>query len=317
MAYFICEIKTDCEHEGEIIDLLTRAGASGVAAEGASLIRETIREGHAEIWDKEQLENDDQTMIVKGFFPVDEQTEERKEQLIAATALYELIRGISVTPVFRILEDEEWQDNWKQYYKPFRVGKRLVIKPTWEPYEREEGDIVIELDPGLAFGTGSHPTTNGALRLLENTVKEGMNVLDCGCGSGILAVAAAFLGAKKVYAVDIDHEAILSAVSNIRMNGLMDKIEVFCADVTKRSFRHLAPFDIVVANIVAEVIIPMLPYVAPLMDPGAVLIVGGIISHRKDDVFAALGEHGYAVKEVLTEGDWITLAAEKTERNQS
>lgn len=311
MAYFICEVKTDCEREAEVTALLENAGASGVSAEGAPLVKASIEEGNAEIWDESQISDADSSLVIKGFFPADEDTDALKEQLTAVFVLSEALTGLVADYDFYVLEDEAWQDNWKQYYKPFRVGERLVIKPTWEDYFPEEGDLVIELDPGLAFGTGSHPTTNGALRLLEKHIRPGMRVIDCGSGSGILAVAAGLLGAEKVYAVDIDHDAVLASVHNIRLNGLFETIEVFCDDVTKKDFSRLAPFDIVVANIVADVIIPMLPSAAKLTETGGVLIAGGIISHRKEEVFAALKENGFAIKEILTEGEWVTLSAER------
>lgn len=311
MAYFICEVKTDQEHEAEVTALLENAGASGVSAEGAPLVKASIEKGNAEIWDESQVSNSDPTLVIKGFFPADDSMDAIKEQLTAVFVLSEMVTGLSVSYDFYVLEDEVWQDGWKQYYKPFRVGDRLVIKPTWEEYEPEEHDLVIELDPGLAFGTGNHPTTNGALRLLEKYVTPNIKVIDCGCGSGILAVAAGLLGASKVYAVDIDHEAVLATVKNTRLNGLLETIEVFCDDVTKKDFSRLAPFEIVVANIVADVIIPMLPSAAKLTQKGSILIAGGIISHRKDEVFAALNEHGFEIKEILTEGEWVTLAAER------
>lgn len=311
MAYFICEVKTDPEHEAEVTALLENAGASGVSAEGAPLVKASIEKGNAEIWDESQVSDMDRTLTVKGFFPADDQMDEVKQQLTAVFVLSEMLTGLSVTYDFYVLEDEVWQDGWKQYYKPFHVGERLVIKPTWEEYAPEEQDLVIELDPGLAFGTGNHPTTNGALRLLEKYVTPGGKVIDCGCGTGILAVAAGLLGASKVYAVDIDHESILATVKNTRLNGLLETIEVFCDDVTKKDFSRLAPFDIVVANIVADVIIPMLPFAAKLTQKGSILIAGGIISHRKEEVFAALGEHGFEIKEILTEGEWVTLGAER------
>lgn len=311
MAYFICEVKTDCEREAEVTALLENAGASGVSAEGAPLVKASIEEGNAEIWDENQVSGEDHFLVIKGFFPADEHNETLKEQLTAVFVLSEALTGLSVAYDFYVLEDETWQDGWKQYYKPFRVGERLVIKPTWEEYLPEKDDVVIELDPGLAFGTGSHPTTNGALRLLEKHIKPGMKVIDCGSGSGILAVAAGLLGAERVYAVDIDHDAVLASVHNIRLNGLFGTIEVFCDDVTKKDFSRLAPFDIVVANIVADVIIPMLPSAAKLTEKGGVLIAGGIIAHRRDEVFAALRENGFVIKEILTEGEWVTLSAER------
>lgn len=311
MSYRICEVRVLCDFEEAVTNLFMECGACGVSAEGAPLIRESIEAGNAEIWDESQVSSSDKDLVVKAFFEDDEDFAGKKDNVVASIAVFELLNGIPLSPSFYALADESWQDNWKQYYKPFRVGKHLVIKPTWEEYSPLENDVVLELDPGLAFGTGSHPTTNGALRLIETCLKSGDRVIDCGCGSGILAVAAGKLGADKVFAVDIDHEAVLSAVKNIRINGLFDKIEVFCADVTEKSFDRLAPFDMIVANIVADVIIPMLPRAASIGKKGSVLIAGGIISHRRDDVFAALEKNGFEVKMVLEDGEWVTLAAER------
>lgn len=311
MAYYICEIKTEYELADSVVALLTNSGAVGCAIEGSPLIRASIAAGNAEIWDQEQVENDDQSVTIQGFFSADESFAANKAQTKTACAIFNAAFTADITPRFSYLEDETWQDGWKQYYKPFRVGEHLVIKPSWEDYAPKENDRVIELDPGLAFGTGSHPTTSGALRLLEKYVSPGMKVIDCGCGSGILAVAAGLLGAEKVYAVDIDHEAILATVKNARINHLLTKIEVCYADVTKKRFNHLAPFQIIVANIVADVIVPMLPYVSPLAERAGVLIAGGIIAHRKEEVYAALKANGFAIHDILTDGDWLTLAAVK------
>lgn len=311
MAYFVCKIKTEYQTADTVISLLTENGALGCAAEGAPLIRDSIVAGNAEIWDRGQLENNDPYVTVTGFFAADDGFPEKKDRLIAAVAVYNAVFGGDLEPNFSRLEDETWQDGWKQYYKPFRVGKRLVVKPSWETYAPQKDDLVIELDPGLAFGTGSHPTTNGALRLLEKYVRPGGKVIDCGCGSGILSVAAGLLGAKRVFAVDIDHEAILATVKNARVNHLFTTIDVFYADITKKDFHYMAPFQIAVANIVADVIIPMLPHIGPLTEENGILIAGGIISHRKEEVYKALTENSFAVSEVLTDGDWVTLAAIK------
>ncbi len=245
MAYFICEVHTDCAHEAEIVALLNDCGVAGVAVEGAAFVREAIAEGLAEIWDEQQIQNDDDSLVVKGFYPEDQDITAEKEKLTAALAIYEMLNGVSLQYSFYSLADEEWQDAWKQYYKPFRVGNRLIIKPTWEDYVPEKEDIIIELDPGLAFGTGSHPTTNGALRLFKRYVKAGDQVLDCGCGSGILAVAAESYGAEKVYAVDIDHDAVLSASEILRINSLLRRSKYFVMMLRSAAFNDWHRFRIV------------------------------------------------------------------------
>ena len=311
MAYFVCEIKTQYKEADAVIALLTENGADGCATEGAPLIRDSIRAGNAEIWDPLQLENEDKSVTIQGFFADDVEFPAKKQHVIAALAIHNVVSADDLTPRFYHLKDETWQDGWKQYYKPFHVGKRFVVKPTWEMYAPVDDDLVIELDPGLAFGTGSHPTTAGALTLLETYVKQGCKVIDCGCGSGILAVAAGLLGAKKVFAVDIDHEAVLATVKNARINGLLTTLEVFHGDVTKKDFHYLAPFQVLVANIVADVILPLLPHITPWLETDGVLIAGGIISHRKEEVYERLAEHGFSVDQIICDGEWVTLAAIK------
>ncbi len=312
MAYQICEIRVGSFFEEEIVSLLNDLGAEGVSVEGDVLIADAVHEGRAEIWDEEQIHPENSDLIVKGFFGV-EHFEDEKDQIIASLELFNLIHEKAADFRFYLLEDKVWQDKWKEYYKPFRVGDHLVIRPFGLDYDAAAEDIVIDIDPGLAFGTGNHPTTAGVLSLLEKTVKSGDVVLDCGCGTGILAVAAAKLGARSTYAADIDHDAILATVKNIRINHLFGKVEVFLRDVTKRPLWHLAPFDLVIANIVADVIIPLLPSVAPLLKKDAKLICGGIISDRFEEVENALTAYGFHIEKILREGDWVTLLAERND----
>ena len=233
MAYYIAEIKSHKDLEDAISSLLLDQGAEGVSSEGAHLIKKSIEAGLAEIWDDEDLE-DCGEVIVKGYFSEDGAWEDKKSHVAAAVAvLRSVFPEYPIEDTYWLLDDESWQDSWKQYYKPFRIGNHLVIKPQWEPYEEKDGDIVLELDPGLAFGTGSHPTTGGALKLLEQETAQGMKVMDFGCGTGILAVAAGLLGANEVYAVDVDREAIQATVKNIRINGLMTTVEVLEKDIFK------------------------------------------------------------------------------------
>lgn len=313
MAYYITEINCHKNLEDEISALLPKYGAQGVSAEGAHFVKKSIEAGLAEIWDDEDVDESQTQIIIKGYFP-DVNWEDTRRKIVPALELFQALHeDYPFTYRFWLLDDESWQDSWKQYYKPFRIGEHLVIKPLWEPYEKAEGDIVLELDPGLAFGTGNHPTTGGALRFLEQQIKAEMKVMDIGCGTGIIAVAAGLLGASKVFAVDNDREAVQATVKNIRINHLMTVVEVWEKDVTKENISFLKDFDLVVANIVAGVIIEVLPQVAAILKPGGYFVGGGIINTKQEAVFAALKRHGLEVLEVITEGDWITLLAQKGE----
>ena len=211
------------------------------------------------------------------------------------------------------VNEEDWANNWKQYFKPIPVGKGLVIKPTWEelPLQLAEGRKVLEIDPSASFGTGTHYTTRLCLELLEEVVRGGEEVLDMGCGSGILGIAAALLGAKGVTAVDIDENSVRIARENFAQNRVLDRVQTFCGDVNRSgSLREKVcawQYEIVCANIVADVIIAMLGTLKACMKPHGALLLSGIIAPREEDVQQALAREGLHVQRRLEDSDWIAL----------
>jgi ribosomal protein L11 methyltransferase len=204
----------------------------------------------------------------------------------------------------RFVEEEDWAEAWKAFYRPLRVGCTLVIKPSWERFEGSAGDRVIELDPGMAFGTGSHPTTQLCLALLEERVGPGDRVLDLGCGSGILALAAARLGVRVALALDVDPIAVAAARENVRANGLAGIVQVVEGSTEAAGE---APYDLVVANILADVIIGLASDLARLVRDDGLLIASGIIADRSADVTAALTAAGFHHEEARTQGEWWAL----------
>lgn len=206
------------------------------------------------------------------------------------------------------IENEDWAVTWRAYYKPFRVGQRLQVKPTWEEVETRPGDLVIELDPGLAFGCGIHPTTSAAMVLLEKYVRPGARVYDIGTGSGILSITAARLGAGRVYAVDEDPMAVRVARENVVQNQLTDRITVDRGNLLD-GLRE--PADLIVANIIAEVIIRLLPSARDRLAPDGLFIAGGISSPKKDEVRAALPAAGLRLVDSLEDRGWFTLVARR------
>ena len=203
------------------------------------------------------------------------------------------------------VKDEDWSENWKKYYKPFRIGTHLVVRPTWEAYEAAPGDLVIELDPGMAFGTGTHETTSMCMQLLEKHLQEGMRVMDVGTGSGILAIAAARLGAREVLAIDIDPAAVKVARENIALNHVQDRVRAVEGDLCKS---EAMPCDLAVANIVADAIRMLAAPLTRHLKKGGLLICSGIIREREQDVLEAALAAGYAVADRLEKGDWVALA---------
>ena len=208
------------------------------------------------------------------------------------------------------INEEDWANSWKAYYKPIRIGERIVIVPAWEKYDEQEGDIIVRMDPGMAFGTGTHETTRLVIGLLEKYVTEGVSVLDVGCGSGILAICASKLGAKNCKAYDIDPVAVKVARENIKDSGL-DNVSCDVSDLLRQVDRDSAPYDVICANIVADIIIRMTPDVGSLMNERSVILASGIIVERSEDVINCFEENGFKIVERAEENGWCALAVMK------
>ena len=203
-------------------------------------------------------------------------------------------------------DDSEWKDNWKEFFKPKKVGKRIVVKPTWYDYEKEEGDLVIEIDPGMAFGTGTHETTSLCLRLMEDYMQDGDKVLDVGCGSGILAIAGALLGSPEVLGVEIDPVAVEIAQENLELNGVTGVARAQYGDLTKGiDFKA----EIVVANLMADLVMMLSADVAKHILPGGKYISSGILVEKRDQVAAVIRDCGFDIVEIREDGMWCAIVA--------
>ena len=208
------------------------------------------------------------------------------------------------------VNEEDWANSWKQYYKPIKIGEKIVICPAWERYSPAAGEIVIRMDPGMAFGTGTHETTRLVIRLLEKYTRAGCRMLDVGTGTGILAICASRLGAETCRAYDIDPTAVRVARENIKDSGL-ENVTCDQSDLLKQVSLEGGQYDLVCANIVADIIIRMTPDVGKYMKEDAVLLASGIIAERCDDVIACFEQNGFKIVEVLTDNDWCGLAVKK------
>ena len=209
-----------------------------------------------------------------------------------------------------LLAEEDWANNWKKYYKPFRIGRILVV-PSWLSEEPKEGELLVRMDPGMAFGSGTHETTGMCVALLETYMKGGETVLDIGCGSGILGIAAAKLGAGKVYCTDLDVKAVAVAKENVAENEVADVISVYQGDLMKIPELAGVKPQVVVSNIIADVIIGFCPDVYQVLPAGGIFICSGIITERRTDVEEALKNQGFRVLEVTEKGSWCAIAAIK------
>lgn len=214
--------------------------------------------------------------------------------------------------VVATVDDEDWANNWKKYYKPLAVGKRLLILPSWEEAPAGNRRMPLRLDPGMAFGSGTHPTTNMCLSFLDSTVQKGDTLLDLGCGSGILAVAALLLGAKSAVAVDIDPVAEKVAHENALLNAVDAHLSVLVGDIlTDKALQNavLGSYDLICANIVADVILRLAPLARTLLAPGGAFLVSGVIDERKDEVLLRLAACGFTVETVSETEGWVAVLA--------
>lgn len=304
MDYTEATISTTTQGAEIVSDLLMRLGAAGTQIlDRADLPDPDKPTANWELMDQSVIDAMPEDVQVKAWF--DEETLNQipgslREQLA-------LLKGPGMGALSLTLQgvkEEDWAENWKQYYKPFRLGDHMVVKPTWEPWEKEEGDLIIEIDPGMAFGTGTHETTAMCVGMIEKYYQGG-TLLDVGTGSGILAIAAARLGAKGIVAVDIDPDAVRVAKENVAHNGLEKAIEVREGDLLQGLSQR---FDFAVANILAPVICML---AAPLKNhllPGGRFICSGIIAEAEEDVNTALLTAGYIIEEIQHKGDWVAFS---------
>lgn len=203
------------------------------------------------------------------------------------------------------VNDADWSENWKKYFHATEIGDKLAIVPSWEEYDNNESRKILHIDPGAAFGTGTHATTSLCLSMLENYVAEGSKMLDIGCGSGILSIASVLLGAETAVGVDIDAQSVKTAKENAELNNVSGKTEYIVGDLADKIN---GKYNVVCANIVADVVIRLLGDVRAFMEENAVLLVSGIIDARENDVLAAAEKHGFKVKEKQYKDNWCAFA---------
>jgi len=287
--------------------VLYATGVGGVSITDSSLLEESERLTSA--WDvldddvREKYEVDFATL--KAYYPPETDIEETLKTIEDGIKSLDGLTNISGLEISaKEVHEQDWENEWKKYYKPVPVGKRIIIKPQWEEIDDESRDVVIELDPGMAFGTGTHETTRMCLALLEEFVTPESTLLDIGTGSGILSVGAAKLGCGKIVASDIDSVAVKVAKENAQLNGVADKIDIRCCDLTTGIS---GKYSIVVANIIADAVIMLSESAANFMADGGVYITSGIIEHRIDDVKEALTKYGFKIDRILREGEWAAI----------
>lgn len=286
MRWAEIQVETAAQAQDAVANLMMENGCGGAAIQGKAPI------------------------IVTCYLPVDDRLEQRLLHIKAGIKDLQKF-GLDIGSgeiTIKYAEEQDWIEAWKQFFHTIRIGKRMVIKPTWEEHRPEPGDIVVELDPGMAFGTGTHQTTHLCLRALEKYLKPRQMVIDFGTGSGILAIAAAKLRASLVIAFDCDEIAIRAARSNVQLNDMEEKIEVHQADGLKFINTKV---DLVTANIIAETIIAQAEALAGVLKLGGILIASGITTEKALNVEQSLRNTGFDIVESLIEDEWVAIVAMK------
>ena len=296
-----------------VSEALMAEGATGTMVEDRADIPDPDKpNGYWEIIDPNLIASMPEDVLVHAWFTPDSSFADRMQALRSrCDELHHMDLGLDLGTLeisTLNVHDEDWAEVWKKFYKPFKAGRSLVVKPTWEHYDPQPGDRIIEIDPGMAFGSGTHETTSMCLELLEDAMHGGESVIDVGTGSGILAIAALKLGAAVAEGVDIDPVAVRTAGENAALNGTADKLTVLVGDLSDKAS---GTYDIITANIVANAILSLAPAVPGLMADDAVFIASGIIDSRKDEVIAGLEKAGLTVQEVKEKRGWECIVCKK------
>jgi ribosomal protein L11 methyltransferase len=310
------EISIHTTHEAveAISNILHEAGAGGVVIEDPFDLTKERDTSFGEIYQLNPDDYPEEGVIIKAYLPVNSflgETVEEIKQAINNLMLYDIDVGRNKITISEVNE-EEWATAWKKYYNPVKISEKFTIVPTWETYEPVSSDeLIIELDPGMAFGTGTHPTTVMCIQALEKCVKPGDIVIDVGTGSGILSIAAAMLGAKSVQALDLDPVAVDSAKLNVKLNKVQNIVTVSQNNLLDRMETRA---NIIVANILAEIILRFVDNAYGLLEQDGYFITSGIIQTKKQEVKDSLVRAGFVIEETLVMEDWVAYIARKVEK---
>ncbi|GAB4073400.1 50S ribosomal protein L11 methyltransferase [Barrientosiimonas marina] len=307
-------IHTTREAVEPISNILYETGINGLVINDPADLNKERRSSFGEIYELNPADYPETGVYVTAYLPVNsdlQQSIKHIESAVQALPAYEVDTGKTQIEVLNEVNEENWANAWKKYYNPVNVSDTMTIVPTWEDYEPADHEIMIELDPGMAFGTGSHATTLLSLQAAECYIHTNDTVIDVGCGSGVLSIAAGLLGAGVVHALDLDDVAVKSTQINRDLNGLQDKIFAEQNDLLDQVDRQA---DTIIANILAEIIVTFIPDAWKNLKPGGYFITSGIIQDKQQMVEDGLKEAGFHLVGVSAMEDWIAIVAQKPQK---
>lgn len=299
-------ITVDAEQIDLAGDIAQMVVPYGIYIEDYSHLEEEAKEiAHIDLIDEELLAKDRTKALVHIYLSPEAAPAEALAFLSERYKTAGIRHEISLSKI----REEDWANEWKQYFKPLEIGERLVIRPTWEDYDNRDGRAVLSIDPGMAFGTGGHATTRLCLEAMEQFITPETDFLDLGCGSGILSIAALLLGANGATGVDIDALAVKTAQENGALNGFFPpRYQILQGNLAEKV---QGSFQVIAANIVADVILLFCPQVSAYLEPGGVFIASGIIDSREQEVAAALDRYGFQITQRKGDGGWICLVCKQ------
>ena len=308
MTYSEIVFTVDSKNKEIASDIVGMLNCGGIYIEDYTDLEDDPTVKQVGIVDEALLEKDKTKVLLHVY--ADEHTS--VEDCIAFVSDRFSSESITYEVEIKHVDEEDYANSWKQYYKPIKIGNRIVIVPEWEPYEKADGEITVALNPGMAFGTGTHESTSMCIEALQDIVFEGDEVLDIGCGSGILSVTALLCGANRADATDIDRNAVNVAYENAELNGVKDRLHatednILSAESPIRTAGK--KYNVVIANIVADVIIEICGFVKTLIKPYGCFVASGIISERLDDVVKAMNDNGLCVAAIHEKRGWNCIIA--------
>ena len=309
MKWVEVQIKTTTEAEEMVANIMYDLGVTGLAIEDPNdILAFQQSEDNWDFIDQELINQDYEGVIIKAYFPDDENLMDKIQlvkhniETIPKNQTGKALGKVTTCEVY----DEDWAEAWKKYYKPLKLGERRVIKPTWEEYERKKGELIVELDPGMAFGTGTHETTKLCIEALEKYVNNNSIVYDIGCGSGILSIVSAKLGAKKVIGIDLDPLCVKVSNENLKLNKVESTVEIMEGNLFDKVSGKA---NIIVSNIIAEVILDMIESLKDYLIKNGIFIASGIIVEKKEIVKEELIRNGFTIIDEKIMKDWTLLVS--------